>query len=88
MEVNSVMISNTVLQATVDVNELALLGVGVLIVVAILAVVGQTILSYLAQRSLNDIHSMGIEAVIAQNQQTSLANELQETNDTDENDSN
>lgn len=69
-----------VAQATVDINELALLGVGTLVVVSILAVVGQLILSYLGQRNLNDIHALGIEAVVAQNQQTNLANELQETN--------
>jgi len=68
----------------VNVNELALLGVGVLIIVALFAVVTQAILSFLAQRNLNDIHSMGIEAVVAQNQQTNLANELQETNETDD----
>ena len=79
------MIAATVMQTAVDINELALLGVGVLIVVSILAVVTQAALSYLSQRNLNDIHSMGIQAVIAQNQQTSLANELQETNDTDDN---
>lgn len=68
----------------VNINELALLGVGVLIVVSILAITGQLILSYLGQRNLNDIHSLGIQAVIAQNQQTNLANELQQTNQTGE----
>lgn len=77
----------TVAQAAepvVNINQLALLGVGLLVVVAILAVAGQLILSYLGQRNLNDIHALGIEAVVAQNQQTNLANELQQTNDTDD----
>lgn len=77
----------TVAQATepvVNINQLALLGVGLLVVVAILAVAGQLILSYLGQRNLNDIHALGIEAVVAQNQQTNLANELQQTNDTED----
>jgi uncharacterized protein (UPF0303 family) len=81
------MLDAMLLQTTVNVNELALLGVGVLIVVSILAVTGQLILSYLGQRNLNDIHSMGIQAVVAQNQQTNLANELQETNQTTDDDS-
>lgn len=72
----------------VDINELALLGVGLLVVVAILAVAGQLVLSYLAQRNLNDIHALGIEAVVAQNQQTNLANELQQTNQTSDDDGN
>jgi len=81
----------TVAQAAgpvVDINQLALLGVGLLVVVAILAVAGQLILSYLGQRNLNDIHALGIEAVVAQNQQTNLANELQQTNDTDDDNGN
>ncbi len=81
----------TVAQAAepvVNINQLALLGVGLLVVVAILAVAGQLILSYLGQRNLNDIHALGIEAVVAQNQQTNLANELQQTNDTDDNNGN
>jgi uncharacterized protein (UPF0303 family) len=79
----------TALQSSaVNVNELALLGVGVLITVAILAVVVQTILSALAQRNLNDIHSMGIQAVIAQNQQSNLADELQETDENNGNNGN
>lgn len=68
--------------SSVNLNRLALLGVGVLIAVSILAITGQLILSYLSQRNLNDIHSLGIQAIIAQNQQTNLANELQQTNQT------
>ncbi len=87
MEVTHMATLTTVAQAAepvVNINQLALLGVGLLVVVAILAVAGQLILSYLGQRNLNDIHALGIEAVVAQNQQTNLANELQQTNDTDE----
>jgi len=91
MEVIHMTTLTTVAQATepvVNINQLALLGVGLLVVVAILAVAGQLILSYLGQRNLNDIHALGIEAVVAQNQQTNLANELQQTNRTDENEGN
>jgi len=81
----------TVAQAAgpaVDINQLAVLGVSLLVVVAILAVAGQLVLSYLGQRTLNDIHALGIEAVVAQNQQTNLANELQQTNETDDDNGN
>lgn len=91
MEVTYIMTMLTTVASSapvVNINELALLGVGLLVVVAILAVAGQLILSYLGQRNLNDIHALGIEAVVAQNQQTNLANELQQTNQTDDNDGN
>lgn len=73
-----------VMQSTVNINELALLGVGSLVVVMLLAAVAQVGLSYLGQRNLNDIHSMGIQAVVAQNQQSNLADELQETDENDD----
>ena len=79
------MINATIMQTVVDINDLALLGVGVLIVVSILAVVTQAVLSYLAQRNLNDIHALGVEAIVAQNQQSNLADELQETDTNDNN---
>ena len=69
----------------VDLNQLALLAVGLLVVIAILGAGVQAYLTAQAQRNLNDIHSMGIQAVVAQNQQSNLADELQET---DENDGN
>ncbi len=51
----------------VDINELALLGVGAVVVIMILAVLGQMGLSYLAQRNLNDMNSLGIQAVVGTN---------------------
>jgi len=69
--------------AVVDLNQLALLAVGLLIIVAVLGAGVQAYLTAQAQRNLNDIHSMGIQAVVAQNQQSNLADELQETDDND-----
>lgn len=69
----------------VDLNQLALLAVGLLIIVAVLGAGVQAYLTAQAQRNLNDIHSMGIQAVVAQNQQSNLADELQETDSNDGN---
>lgn len=73
----------TVLAQTgvIDLNQLALLAVGVLVLIAVLGAGVNTYLSAQAQRNLNDIHSLGIQAVVAQNQQSNLADELQETDD-------
>lgn len=71
--------------SVVDLNQLALLAVGLLIVVAIMGAGVQAYLTSQAQRNLNDIHSMGIQAVVAQNQQSNLADELQETDESDDN---
>jgi len=71
--------------SVIDLNQLALLAVGLLIVVAILGAGVQAYLTAQAQRNLNDIHSMGIQAVVAQNQQSNLADELQETDESDNN---
>jgi len=68
-------------QTVVDLNELALLSVGLLIIIAVLGAGVQAYLTAQAQRNLNDIHSMGIQAVVAQNKQSNLADELQETDD-------
>jgi len=38
-----------------------------------------------AQQNLNNIHSQGIYAVVAQNQQSNLADEVQETDESDDN---
>jgi len=51
----------------VDINQLALLGVGALIVVMLLAVLAQVGLSYLAQRNLNDQLSLGMQAIVGTN---------------------
>lgn len=51
----------------VDINQLALLGVGSVIVVMILAILAQVGLSYLAQRNLNDQLSIGVQAIVGSN---------------------
>ena len=61
----------------IDTIELTVLS-GVLGIVAagLLGVIAQVFLSYLSQRSLTDIHSLGVEAVVAQNQTGQLADSL------------
>jgi indole-3-glycerol phosphate synthase len=54
-------------QAAVDLNVLALYGVGLLVIVAILAMGAQFALSFLAQRNLNDLHALGMQAIVASN---------------------
>lgn len=61
------MFEQMLLQATVDINELALLGVGAVVVVMILAIIAQIGLSYLAQRNLNDQLSLGMQAIVGSN---------------------
>jgi len=77
------MIGTLAQTGVVNLNQLALLAVGLLIIVAVLGAGVQAYLTAQAQRNLNDIHSMGIQAVVAQNQQSNLADELQETDDND-----
>jgi len=55
------------LQTGVNINELALLGVGAVIVVMILGILAQIGLSYLAQRNLNDQLSIGVQAIVGGN---------------------
>jgi len=56
-----------ILQAGVDINDLAILGVGAVIVVMILSILAQVGLSYLAQRNLNDQLSLGMQAIVGSN---------------------
>jgi len=58
---------SAVLQSGVNINELALLGVGAVIVVMILGILAQIGLSYLAQRNLNDQLSIGVQAIVGGN---------------------
>lgn len=51
----------------IDINQLALLGVGAVVVVMILAILAQIGLSYLAQRNLNDQLSLGIQGIVGTN---------------------
>jgi len=66
MELTTDMIS-AALQTGVNINELALLGVGAIIIVMILGILAQTGLSYLAQRNLNDQLSIGVQAIVGGN---------------------
>jgi hypothetical protein len=61
------MILATVLQAGVNINSLAVIGVGALITVMILSVLAQLGLSYLAQRNVNDQLSLGIQGIVGTN---------------------
>lgn len=51
----------------VDINQLALLGVGAVVVVMILATLAQVGLSYIAQRNLNDQLSLGVQGIVGTN---------------------
>ncbi|AFH23052.1 hypothetical protein OSG_eHP42_00035 [environmental Halophage eHP-42] len=57
----------TVLQAGIDLNELAIIGVGAVVSVMILAILAQIGLSYLGQRNLNDQLSLGMQAIVGAN---------------------
>jgi len=61
---------------TVDINELALLGVGALVVVMVLAMLAQVGLSYLAQRNLNDQLSLGIQGIVGSNNLRAIDNQM------------
>ena len=50
------------LETTIELGVLAIIGLGLLFGVV------QAVLSYLAQRNLNDLHSMGMQAIIAVNE--------------------
>ena len=67
---------------TIEITALA--GVLGIIVAGLLGVIAQVFLSYLSQRSLTDIHSMGVEAVVAQNQTGQLADSLDDGTEDDE----
>jgi len=79
------MIGTLASTAVVDLNQLALLAVGLLVLVAVIGTGVNAYLAANAQQNLNNIHSMGIQAVVAQNQQSNLADELQETDDSNDN---
>jgi len=66
--------------STVNINELALIGVGAIIVVMLASVLVQAGLSFLAQRNLNDQLSLGIQGVVGVNNVRTVDNQ-QEPND-------
>lgn len=55
------------IQTAPDLEVLAGLGVGAVIVIALIAILAQVGLSYLAQRNLNDQLSLGIQAIVGAN---------------------
>jgi len=61
---------------TVNINEIALLGVGAVVVVMVLAVLSQVGLSYLAQRNLNDQLSLGIQGIVGSNNLRAIDNQM------------
>lgn len=56
-----------VLLTAPDLELLAGLGLGAVIIIALVAVVAQVGLSYLAQRNLNDQLSLGMQAIVGAN---------------------
>jgi hypothetical protein len=52
---------------TPDLEVLASVGVGAVIVLALISVLTQTALSFLAQRNLNDQLSLGMQAIVGSN---------------------
>ena len=75
------------LQAGIDINELALLGVGAVITIMILAVLAQIGLSYLAQRNLNDQLSLGLQAIVGGNNLRIVDNQQDDAPTTESSDS-
>jgi hypothetical protein len=61
------MLTPTLLQAGVDIQDLAVIGVGAVVVVMVLAILAQIGLSYLGQRNLNDQLSLGMQAIVGSN---------------------
>lgn len=59
----------------IDINALAALGVGAVVIIMILAVLAQIGLSYLAQRNLNDQLSLGMQAVVGSNNIRTIDNQ-------------
>lgn len=52
----------------VNMQTLSELAVASIIIISIIAVLIQALLSYLAQRNLNDMHTLGIQAIIGTNE--------------------
>jgi len=71
----------TLLQAGVDINDLAILGIGAVITVMILAVLAQIGLSYLGQRNLNDQLSLGLQAIVGSNNLRVVDNQQEDSMD-------
>lgn len=69
------------LQATPNLEVLASLGLGAVITIALVAIVAQVGLSYLAQRNLNDQLSLGVQAIVGANNLQVIDNQQDDGND-------
>jgi len=76
-------VTTVVLQAGVDINDLAILGIGAVITIMILAVLAQVGLSYLGQRSLNDQLGLGMQAIVGSNNLRVVDNQQEDPVDDD-----
>jgi len=82
------MLTPTLLQAGVDIQDLAVIGVGAVVVVMILAILAQIGLSYLGQRSLNDQLSLGMQAIVGSNNLRVVDNQQEDNIDNGNNGNN
>jgi len=82
------MLTATLLQAGVDIQDLAMVGVGSVVVVMILAILAQIGLSYLGQRNLNDQLSLGMQAIVGSNNLRVVDNQQEDNIDNGNNDNN
>jgi len=82
------MLTSTLLQAGVDIQNLAMVGVGSVVVVMILAILAQIGLSYLGQRNLNDQLSLGMQAIVGSNNLRVVDNQQDDGVESDGNNNN
>jgi len=82
------MLTSTLLQAGVDIQDLAMVGVGSVVVVMILAILAQIGLSYLGQRNLNDQLSLGMQAIVGSNNLRVVDNQQDDGVESDGNNNN
>jgi hypothetical protein len=82
------MLTATLLQAGVDIQDLAMIGVGAVVVVMILAILAQIGLSYLGQRNLNDQLSLGMQAIVGSNNLRVVDNQQEDNIDNGNNGNN
>jgi len=59
-------------EGIVTTGVLAIVGIGIIMAVT------QGVLSYLAQRNLNDIHSMGMQAIVGSNDMQVVDNSMED----------
>jgi len=59
-------------ESMITTGVLAIVGIGIIMAVT------QGVLSYLAQRNLNDIHSMGMQAIVGSNDMQVVDNSMED----------